>query len=165
MVLRTVILALVSILAVRPHPNFLQVSFLFPRILLVVAIKSTVKPRIVYNSRKLSSFFSLKDKTDEQHKHNLVYAFQCGECDRNYIGETGRRIGKRIDEHLTTDKKSHVYEQVAQTGHVINEEDFSIIDNGYGNYKKRKILEALHIHQKKLNLDKQKESVPLKGFI
>ena len=94
-----------------------------------------------------------------------MYAFQCGECDRNYIGETGRRIGKRIDEHLTTDKKSHVYKHVAQTGHVINEEDFSIIGSGYGNFKKRKISEALHIHQKKPNLNKQKESVPLKLFI
>ena len=125
-----------------------------------------VKPRTVYNSRKLSSFFSLKDKTDEQHKHNLVYAFQCGECDRNYIGETGRRIGKRIDEHLTTDNKSHVYKHVAQTRHVINEEDFSIIiGSGDGNYKKRKISEAFHIHQKKPNLNKQKVSVPLKLFI
>ena len=102
--------------------------------------------RIVYNSRKLSLFLSLKDKTDELHKHNLVYAFQCGEYDRNYIGETGRRIGRRIDEHLTTDKKSHVCKHVAQTGHVINEEDFSIIGSGYGNYKKRKIWEAPHIH-------------------
>ena len=103
---------------------------------------ANVKPRIVYNSRKLSSFFSLKDKTDEQHKHNLVYAFQCGECDRNYIGETGRRICKRIDEHLTTDKKSHVYKHVAQTGHVINEEDFSIIGSGYGNIKKAENLRS-----------------------
>ena len=68
-----------------------------------------------------------------------VYAFQCGECDRHYIGETGRRVDKIIDEHLTTDKKSHVYKHVAQTGYVINEEDFSIIGSGYGNYKKRKI--------------------------
>ena len=81
-------------------------------------------------------------------------------------GETGRRIGKRIDEHLTTDNKSHVYKHVAQTRHVINEEDFSIIiGSGDGNYKKRKISEAFHIHQKKPNLNKQKESVPLKLFI
>ena len=29
---------------------------------------------------------TMKDKKEEQHKHNLVYAFQFGEWDRNYIG-------------------------------------------------------------------------------
>ena len=49
--------------------------------------------------------------------------------------------------------------------HVINKEDFPIISSGYGKYKKQKISEAPHIHQKKPNLNKQKELVPPKLFI
>ena len=34
--------------------------------------------------------------------------------------ETGRRIGKRIDEHLTTDKKYNVYKHMSKAGHFIS---------------------------------------------
>ena len=82
---------------------------------------------------------------------------------RNYIGELGGGLTREL--MLTTDKTSHVYSHVAQKGHVINEEDFSIIGSGYGSYKEWKISEALHIHQKKPNLNKRKEAVPFKLFI
>ena len=124
-----------------------------------------VNPRVVFTSRKLSSFFSLKDKTEEKHLHDLVYDFHCGGCQETYIGETGRRFEKRIHEHLATDKKSHVYKHVAKTGHLIDQDNFKIISSGHDSYKKRRISEALYIHQRKPTLNKQSESVPLKLFI
>ena len=39
-----------------------------------------------------------------------------------------------------------------------------IIGSGFGNYIKWKMSEALHIHQKKLNLNKQKGSVALQLY-
>ena len=47
-----------------------------------------------------------------ERQNGQVAAFQYGECDRNYIGETGRRTGKRIDETF------------------YNVDDFSIIGSG-----------------------------------
>ena len=116
---------------------------------------------ILYNSRKLSLFFSLKDKTDEQHKHNLVYAFQCGECNRNYTGETGMRIGKRIDEHLTTDKNcmsiSMWHKRDTQSTRRVSPS----LAVAMGTTKSGKLQ---RLHQKKLNLNKQKGSVALQLY-
>ena len=94
-----------------------------------------------------------------------MYDFHHVECQETYIGDTGRRFEKRIHEHLATDKKSHVYKHVAQTGHLIDQGNFEIISSGHDNYKKRRISEALYIHQRKPTLNKQSESVPLKLFI
>ena len=41
---------------------------------------------------------------------------------------------------------------VAASGHRIGEENFKIIGQNYGYYKKRKIAEALHIREKKPDL-------------
>ena len=134
------------------------------RTCLKAALPESVQPRLVYTSRKLSSFFSLKDKTEKEHKHDVVYNFNCGECNQQYIGETGRRFGRRVHEHIATDKKSHVYKHVKNTGHHIDKKNFSIIGANYGHFQKRRILEALYIHQKKPSLNVKSESVPLKLF-
>ena len=61
-------------------------------------------------------------------------------------------------------QKSHVYNHVAASGHRIGEENFKIIGQNYGYYKKRKIAEALHIREKKPDLNVKSESVKLKLF-
>ena len=127
-------------------------------------LPSNIQPKIVYTSRKLSTFFPLKDKVADENKHDIVYDFNCGECSSRYIGETGRRYAKRIHDHLATDKKSHVYKHVANSGHIIGDENFKIIGQNYGYYKKRKIAEALHIREKKPDLNVKSESVKLKLF-
>ena len=66
---------------------------------------------------------------------------------------------------MATDKKSHVYKHVANSEHIIGDENFKIIGQNYGYYKKRKIAEALHIHEKKPDLNVKSESMKLKLFI
>ena len=57
-----------------------------------------VNTMISYKSTKLSTKFPVKDKTDFQHKNNVVYHSKCPSegCHENYIGETNRRIVERF---------------------------------------------------------------------
>ena len=42
---------------------------------------------------------NLKDSIKKEHLHNVVYEIECPDCDKKYIGETGRRIEERFKEH------------------------------------------------------------------
>ena len=130
-------------------------------------LPSNVKPRIVYTSKKLSSCFSLKDKTEKQHKHDVVYKFKCSEvgCASTYIGETSRRLSERVMEHQRRDKKSHILQHSQSTGHpqaVLN--DFEILKENCGGYKRRKLSESLFIRDEKPVLNSQDQSIPLTLF-
>ena len=61
-------------------------------------IPNNVKPRITYTGTK----FQMKDFTKNhkhEHKHDLIYYSKCPElnCDKDYLGETGRRIERAGD--------------------------------------------------------------------
>ena len=70
-----------------------------------------VNTRISYKSAKVSNKFPVKDKTDFQHKNNVVYLSKCPSqgCHENYIGETNRRIVESIQDHNNRDKKTPIY--------------------------------------------------------
>ena len=53
----------------------------------------------------LKTRFASKAK---QHLHKVVYEGECPDCDKKYIGETGRRIEERFKEHAGKDHSSHV---------------------------------------------------------
>ena len=57
-----------------------------------------VNTTISYKSTKLLTKFPVKDKTDFQHKNNIVYDSKCPSegCHENYIGETNRCIVETI---------------------------------------------------------------------
>jgi hypothetical protein len=40
-----------------------------------------------------------KDKVDKQKQCGVVYEVPCKNCDKSYIGETGRQLGQRVKEH------------------------------------------------------------------
>ena len=70
---------------------------------------------------------------------------------KNYIGETWRKINERIIDHAGRDSKSFV-----ETGHRSPDiNDFKIISSNFGkNVFKRKTTEALLINQLKPTLNK-----------
>ena len=41
----------------------------------------------------------VKDKVKEADRAGVVYAIDCKDCDLSYIGETGRKVTKRVKEH------------------------------------------------------------------
>ncbi|XP_072014982.1 uncharacterized protein [Amphiura filiformis] len=46
-----------------------------------------------------------KDKREPHNSTDVIYSIPCGNCDLSYIGETGRKFGKRLDEHKTEAEK------------------------------------------------------------
>ena len=93
-----------------------------------------------YTGRKLSTCFQMKDKSKFDHQHDLVYHAKCPSelCDKNYIGESGRRIAERVKDHNGRDYKSHILKHSLETGHghVISS-DFSVISKNYNGKEKK----------------------------
>ena len=69
-------------------------------------LPNNVKTRVTYTGQKLGTKFQNKDKTKDQHKHDLVYYSKCPEPTYNedYLGETGKRIIERSADHCGKDK-------------------------------------------------------------
>ena len=68
--------------------------------------------KLIYRSKKIQSYFNLKDKIRNESQSSLVYRFKCASCNACYIGETSRRLSDRIKEHLKTDRASHIYKHL-----------------------------------------------------
>ena len=84
--------------------------------------------------RKLSTCLRIKDKSKFDHKHDLVYHAKYPNelCDENYIGESGRRINERVNDHNGKDNKLHISERSLQTGDEhLTSSDFSIISKNF----------------------------------
>ena len=78
-----------------------------------------------------------------------------------YIGDTKRHLPRRINEHLVTDKKSHIFKHLVENltcKKLCDENCFAIIDSASSSFR-LKLKEALHIMWLKPNLNKQKEHV------
>ena len=119
-------------------------------------------------SKKLGSFFNIKDQTKLEHNNDLTYLVKCPEktCSENYLGETARRINERVLEHAGKDKKSHMLQHNLQSGHPsVSLNEFKILGKGFNNNRvKRKISEALLIKQYRCTLNTQENSISLELF-
>ena len=107
-----------------------------------------------------------KDKQDKEEKTECVYKIPCGNCDKTYVGETGRKFGVRLKEHrieveakskkaftrsqhassLTERNKSALTDHAVQDNHVINWSEATILDSE-PNRATRWIKEAVHIRK------------------
>ena len=124
--------------------------------------------QISYSGHKLNTRFHMKDKTAQIHQHDLVYCVKCPDqsCNQDYLGQTGRRIIDRADDHSGKDKHSHLFKHACNKNHKdIDLDNTKVIDSVYRNNRfKRKISEALYIKQYKPTLSTQEQSIPLKLF-
>ena len=94
--------------------------------------------KLIFQSVKISSFFSTKDIISDSLKSNVVYEFKCGGCNSTYIGQTTRHFATRIKEHLHSDKNSHVFKHLKENKRCeenSNIDCFSILDNGHTKYE------------------------------
>ena len=66
---------------------------------------------IIWKTRNIRSLFNLKDKTS--HVSSVVYEGKCN-CGENYIGETGRNVTIRWDEHSDIYKNSEPAKHIKQ---------------------------------------------------
>jgi len=52
---------------------------------------------------KLNTFIKVqKDQNQTSTRNNIVYKFQCKNCDAFYVGQTKRQLNTRLKEHITT---------------------------------------------------------------
>ena len=92
-------------------------------------------------------------------KHHAVYSIPCGDCEKEYLGQSKRQFGTRLKEHQKTvstlDKgKSALAEHVCYTKHEIAWKNSKVIttNNRYG---QRLCLEAWHINMSNHALNRE----------
>ena len=95
-------------------------------------------------------FAKPKDRVPTDRKTHAVYSIPCGDCKKEYLGQTKRQFCTRLKEHQRAvsnlcSSKSALAEHVCKTSHKIAWEDSKIIttNNRYG---QRLCLEAWHIN-------------------
>ena len=123
-------------------------------------------------SKKLGSFFKVKDSTKWEHESNLIYHYGCTFSEQctcsdisQYVGETSVRIGTRAYEHANTDINSAVFKHLNGAKHKADNSNFKILARGYSKSRDRKIAEALYIKDIQPNLNKQVKSHKLELFV
>ncbi|UYV71235.1 hypothetical protein LAZ67_8002334 [Cordylochernes scorpioides] len=90
-----------------------------------------------------------KDNTPRNtlQRNNAVYSIKCNDCDSVYVGETGRYIKDRIQEHdrniRHNDPKSLIVQHISQTGHSFNTTDPRSHYSNIPHKHKRLVVEAL----------------------
>ena len=86
---------------------------------------------------------------EKQKQSGVVYRVTCGDCGSQYVGETGRSLETRMDEHRQdaegeVEKISGLSEHLRQTMHKANFYDVDFL-NKESNFIKRKFKEAIAI--------------------
>ncbi|KYM94600.1 hypothetical protein ALC62_14773 [Cyphomyrmex costatus] len=111
--------------------------------------------RVSFHSpNKMDKYIKVqKDVLSHTSKNNVVYRIQCNDCDASYVGQTGRQLKTRINEHRNhirhnTSTRSVITDHRLQFNHDFQWEDVRILDEE-PNYRKR------------LNIKKQKHSLNL----
>ena len=130
--------------------------------------------KVIFQSKnRLSNFFKLKVSIPLHLRSNLVYKYQCSNCNITYYGESERHLEVKGAEHISTspltgkrvnnNKKSSVKDHCLLSGHVCSFEDFSVLN--YESHKfKRLIKESLLVTKDKPLLNKQVKSLKLELF-
>ena len=71
-----------------------------------------------------SNFTKHKNKTHTTNKHNAIYMFNCANCPERYIGQTSKKIQKRLTEHKNAinkhDHNSLPAKHADDNGHKFN---------------------------------------------
>ena len=123
--------------------------------------KFNVNVDVVYSSCKLSSFFSLKDKTPLSLTSKVVYKFTClRDANVTYIGQTNRPLCVRMDEHLSTKSKSktavrkHIDNCLGCKKHTFVLNDFKVLKRCRTQTQTR-VHEALLIKKRSPLINKQ----------
>ena len=132
------------------------------RIMKSYSISTAMKP----HSTLRNLLVHPKDKRDPHNSTDVIYSIPCKNCDLSYVGETGRKFGKRLDEHRTeaekvasniktranrkasqsTVHKSAITDHVVESNHVISWDEAKIVGRESDRYK-RWIKEAITIRK------------------
>ena len=101
-------------------------------------LPNNTKIGLTFKSTKMSSCSNIKNKTDFEHNHDLIYHTKCPEptCIDDYVGESARRIIERLKDHNGRDHISHVFKHSIEKSHKnVNTIDFKIVHKNFRNNK------------------------------
>ena len=106
---------------------------------------------------------NVKDPTPSHHVSNVVYSIPCTTCSKVYIGQTGRLLQTRIEEHKTAVKYakcdvSAVAEHVWERNHHVDFQSVSILARDC-NLNQRLSLESWFI-RKSSTFNREMGSLP-----
>ena len=128
-------------------------------------LPAQIAPRFTYHSKKLGSYFRVKDAVKTEHQSDLIYGYKpSGETDSkiDYVGETNVRFETRTEQHSSA--SSSIGKEARIKERSLSMSDFSILDKGYSKTIDRKIDEALYIWELKPILNEQVKCFKMKLF-
>ena len=122
--------------------------------------------RFVFRTkRKISNFFTFKDKIPSFLRSGIVYKFQSGSCNSTFSGKTKRHFKVRICEHMGIsaltgkrvkgDDDSSIKEHILFCNHTLDFEDFSILAVNNNDFKVT-LMESLLVNRDHPPLNKKK---------
>ena len=135
--------------------------------LIVKYCNEKVNVKIIFNTCKISQYFSNKDRIPNDLMSHVVYKFICPSCNAGYIGETARHLSTRAHEHMETDKNSSVYKHLRANPACKQSCDitsFSILDRATTAFQLQ-IKEALQIKKVAPVLNRQVRSYQVKLLV
>ena len=116
------------------------------------------KLRCLQSTRKLQSWFSVKDRQALLNWFNVVYKLTCS-CVASYIGQTQRNLINRIEEHRTSLSFSVCSHLQANPDHRADFHYPEVIGSD-NNWRRLQILESLLIQEHKPELNANIPSMP-----
>ena len=110
----------------------------------------------------LSQFQSIGQKRKLLHQKNCVYKIQCLICCNNtcYLGETGRKLSKRLNEHFTNFANQSYLTEVSRHDKMQHQQisrdhwRVTVVSSNLRNTLKRKLIESMAINTQKPILNK-----------
>ena len=104
-------------------------------------------------------------KTGDCAKFGIVYEIECLDCHATYIGETGRQLSVRVNEHLASKRRASMASPLGKhrkVDHNGNDYNIRCIILGYeSRIAARKALEAAYILSREPKLNEKNEQLSI----
>ena len=104
-------------------------------------------------------------KTGDCAKFGIVYEIECLDCHATYIGETGRQLRVRVNEHLASKRRASMASPLGKhrkVDHNGNDYNIRCIILGYeSKIAARKALEAAYILSREPKLNGKNEQLSI----
>nr|XP_022908048.1 uncharacterized protein LOC111419471 [Onthophagus taurus] len=139
---------------IYPHyklpPKYISISHYNPTINQLHHITKTHNIHIATkNNTKISNMLVNNKHKFHFHLLNGVYKISCSECNKIYIGQTGRNLLTRFKEH-NKDKNSAIFKHITETKHKISLNNMELIHNQPKSLK-LDLLEEYEIYKQSKN--------------
>ena len=76
--------------------------------------------------------FSVKDPIPCDLRARVVYKFSCAGCTASYVGETVLHLATHVNEHLVSDRASHIYKHLERNEtclRICSKKCFQVLDS------------------------------------